>query len=424
MTTEININKMLNIYKRIIENKVDIKNKLNKLLFFILILFFPINQQYHIRPFPSVDGFIIDYLITKISIVELLIFSIFLINFKDLITYFKSIYKNILFWIFILLTIQSILRSGYTYLAIYQNISLFIVIFIGILLFKREGLLNSNLLVISIKSWIVLLSLLGFSQFYFQESVFDNYALTGEFPYSSDYYHIKQKNFIFGNLIPPYAIFSHSNIFGAYLILLMIFLNVLKKDSLFFYLLILLDLLLIGSAACLLAFVVYVISLYLKDRFIMVLIPGLLVISFTFISLHSFNFSDYKEDPSIYRRLYMFDLSTTYFLNDPVIFYFGSGYGNYFRIVKNDLYVYEIIRFFQPTHFSFFWVIWNYGFLFLLTLFYLIYANYKNLSSNFLRIILVLTIFSIFDHYLVTNHQLRNLLMLLIPYSLKFKNSI
>lgn len=415
---------MFNINKKINDKIVDIKPKLNQIVFALLILFFPLNQQYHFRPFPSVEGFIIDYLIVKISIIELLIISIVIFNFSDVLNILKKFIKKWYFWGFLLIIFQSILRSDYFLLALYESLILLLIVLLGFLFFKNQELLNKPLLVKSIKFWLIILSILGIIQFVTQESVFDNYALTGEFPYNSDYYHIKQKGLIFDESIPPYSIFSHSNIFGAYIIFLLIFLRVFNKDSIYFYFLVAFDLVIIGSSACMLAFVVFIISLKLKTKYVKYLILGIPVVLLGIYFLNSYKYLDFREDSSVYRRLYMFDLSSSKFIESPEILLFGSGYFNYFNTVKSDLYRFELVRFFQPPHFSVFLIIWNYGILFILLLLFLIYRNLEKINLSLSRVLLVIVVLIFFDHYLITNHQIKVLLMLLIPYSLKIKNSI
>ena len=115
---------MFNKYKKIIEKIVDIKSYLNFILLNLLVILFPLNQQYHFRPYPSVDGFIIDYLILKVSIPEILVVLLLTINFNECLKivfskeYFKVISAIVLFFL------VSILRSNYPLLAIYENILL------------------------------------------------------------------------------------------------------------------------------------------------------------------------------------------------------------------------------------------------------------------------------------------------------------
>jgi len=415
---------MFNKYKRIIEKIVDIKRYLNLIFLNSLVILFPLNQQYHFRPFPSVDGFIIDYLILKISIIEVILILIFIFNFYKILEAAKLILRSTFFWILIVFISIAVFRSNYLVLALYENSILIIYFLIGNYIFHNLGDLNVNLLRNSLKFWVIVLSLLGYVQFYTQGSVLNNYYLFGEFPYSSEHYHVKQKSIIFDNFIPPYAIFSHSNIFGAYLIFMLFFLRVLKSDSRIFYLLVFTCLLIIGSTACLLAFFILIASRHLAFDQIKNLIFYFLILCLGVLFLNSYKYSSYLGDFSIYRRLYMFDLSLTYFINNPLMLLFGSGYYNYFLEIKENLFSYEIVRFFQPQHFGFFFLIWQYGLLFLLIISVLVTKYLPKSTADFLRVLLLVVVLSCFDHYIFTNHQFKVLLLLVIPYSLKIKNSI
>jgi hypothetical protein len=415
---------MFNKYKKIIEKIVDIKNYLNFILLNLLVILFPLNQQYHFRPYPSVDGFIIDYLILKVSIPEILVVLLLAINYKECLKivfskeYFKVISAIVLFFL------VSILRSNYPLLAIYENILLLVCFVLGIYFYKNLKVLNKNLLVQSIKVWIVLLTLLGITQFVTQGSVFNNYPLTGEFPYTEDYYHIKQKNIFFENLIPPYTIFSHSNIFGGYLIFLFILLNTLEGFKKIFLILSIFNLILVGSVACLVAFSIYLLTLKVDLRKTSILFKFIFYLSLAIYLIYSYRYLEFRGDYSIYRRLYMFDLSLNYFISNPINFLFGSGYFNYFGLIKDSLYRYELVRFFQPPHFAFNFIIWQYGFVFLSFVLLLFTKLYSKINAATLRALVVVLILFSFDHYLITNHQFKIIFLLFFPYSLNLKNGI
>jgi hypothetical protein len=410
--------------KNLNENIVDIKNHLNNILVNLIFILFPLNQQYHFRPFSSVEGVIIDYLIVKVSIPEILILSLFFINLKGILKIITDYFLSIWTLISLVLILNSVIRSSYIFLAIYENSLLIVAVLVGAFFYKNLNKINSKILILSIKIWILLLTILAISQFHYQSSVFDNYPLTGEFPYTEDHYHIKQKNVFFENLIPPYGIFSHSNIFGGYLLFLLVFLRVLKADSKVYYFFILTNLILIGSSACLLAFIFYILTLRLGKRYLILLIKFIFAASFGIYFLNSHLYELYSDDYSVYRRLYMYDLSSTHFLRDPIILFFGSGYYNYFNIVKSDLYSYELVRFFQPPHFSYYLFIWQYGLILLLSIVLLVVKYLNSATKELLSIYLIAVILFSFDHYILTNHQFKILLILLIPYSLNYKNSI
>ena len=407
---------------------MDIKKlnqKINELLLISISLLFPLNQQLHLKPFPNVDGFIIDYLITKISIPEILLVTLTIFNFKRLVNILKT--KNLQLPIlgFVIFGIISTYLSKYPMLSIYENFIL-LILFLNIFLTASE--LDERKILIftkAIKFWVITLSILGLFQFYFQSSVLNNYYLFGEFPYSEDYYHIKQKGFLFPYLIPPYSIFSHSNIFGGFILISIIVLGLFKKDSYLFHILTVGMLCIIGSLNILLCYFLWLFLIKLpkfKLNWIMFLLLPLSIYLTQF--LLSFDYLYYQGNYSIYRRLYMFDLSRVEFVASPVNFILGSGYFNYFEVVKNNLYDYEVVRFFQPPHNLFNLLIWQYGVLFLIFLGWFLVRNFKRVNPELAKFLLVILVASMFDHFFLTNHQIKFFIFLVIPYSLNRQNSI
>ena len=407
--------------------KIKYKDKINCLILLGLTVLFPLNQQLHVKPFPDVDGFIIDYLMLKISIPELLIVLITIFQIRPILDSIKS--ERLVRYValtFSLFSTVSILFSKYQMVAIYENL-IMVLLILNLLPFIRSPYLNLNLFVNSIKIWMVLLSILGFSQFWLQESVLNSYALFGEFPYSEDYYHIKQKGFLFEDLIPPYAIFSHSNIFGGFILLSIMFLGVAKKDSIYFHLTSLLLFLIIGSLNILICYLIWIaftkISRISRKEISFAKVFFLLLTIYFLQLFMSLNYAEYSGNFSLFRRLYMFDLSFNSFIENPTNL-FISGYYNYFYIVKDQLYRYEVVRFFQPPHNLFNILIWQYGVLFLISLFMLLNYLFKRIPQDLVKLVSVVLVASMFDHFFITNHQLKFFVFLIIPYSLIAKNSI
>jgi len=301
---------------------------------------------------------------------------------------------------------------------------LFAIFSLGCLFYQNLEIIKPKLLIKSLKIWILFLTLIACLQFLTQSSIFNNYSLTGEFPYSEDYYHIKQKSIFFNDLIPPYTIFSHSNIYGGYLVFLLFLLLFLENGNYLFLGLVLINLIIVGSVACLLAFFILLVSSKIDSKQLRILLLTLTALSLVVFFLNSFKYKEFSNDYSIYRRLYMFDLSSNYFIDHPLEFLFGSGYFNYFQKIKLDLYNYEIVRFFQPPHYAPVLIIWQYGFVFLILILIVILRNFKNFNQNFLRFLLIILVLGSFDHYILTNHQHRILFVIVIPYSLKNKNRV
>jgi hypothetical protein len=390
-------------------------------ILFLLVILFPVNQQLHIRPFPNIEGVIVDYLILKISIPEVLLIVLTLFNLNWIIRSLKEhaevISKYLLLWLIIIgFSILNIFKSNYPLLAFYENLILILILLNSLTLkyFQKINLLYlfSN----SIKFWMFTLLILGIFQFYAQESVLGSYYFFGEFTYSSDNYHIKQDGMLIKNLIPAYGIFSHSNIYGAFFLISSMFLHLVKKNSLYLTLIAIGGIFLSGSLNILLGFIFFLIFFYLKINYKILAIYCL----FCFLVLNylSFGFQSYQEDLSIYRRLYMINLSNIKFSEDIFGAITGFGYYNYFKIVSEDLFFYEIIRFFQPPHNVFYLIVWNYGLIFLIAFLILLFKLIKNADKEFKIFFLILILISMFDHFIFTNHQIKMLLFLILPYSI------
>lgn len=407
--------------------KIKYIDKMNYILLLALTVLFPLNQQLHLKPFPNVDGFIIDYLMLKISVPELLIVLITTSQIRPILDSIKNeILVRYVVLVFSIFSVVSIVFSRYQLVAIYENL-IIVLLILNLLPLIKSPYLNLSLFVNSIKVWMILLALLGFSQFWLQESVLNNYALFGEFPYSEDHYHIKQKGFLFEDLIPPYAIFSHSNIFGGFILLSIMFLGIAKKDSIFFHTISLALFFIIGSLNILVCYLIWIVFTKIPGvanrqiSFAKVLF--LLLIIYFLQMFMSLSYKDYSGNFSLFRRLYMFDLSLNSFIENPANLLI-SGYYNYFYIVKNQLYRYEVVRFFQPPHNLFNTLIWQYGVLFLISFFIFLNYTFRKIPQELVKLTSVVLVASMLDHFFLTNHQLKFFVFLIIPYSLIAKNSI
>lgn len=403
-------------------------NVTNQIIVYLLLSLFPLNQQLHLKPFPSVDGFIIDYLMVKISIPETLLFVFLLLNIKVLLRTFLNLnlkQKILLIIPFLFLSISTI-KSSYLNLAIYENFVIFSII-LFLISFKDYLLSFSEIFIKSLKVWLILLLSLGVFQFVYQSSVLGNYYIFGEFPYTEDHFHVKQKNMFFENLIPPYGIFSHSNIFGGYILFVILILRFFKKDEFWCHIASLIVFCLVGSLTVFLGYLLLVTLTLLKShsfvfkRSSFFIYVSILVFVNTLLTL---DIQKYQNDFSVYRRVYMVDISVKEFFRNPSNFLFGFGYFNYFSVVKDRLYDYELVRFFQPVHNSYFWIIWQYGFVFLIFIFFILFVYWKKINNFQIIFLYVISTVGFLDHYVVTNHQLKILFMLFLTYSLTAKNNV
>lgn len=407
---------MILINKKLIEKYV---NKISSILVLLIIITFPINQQIHFRPFPTVDGFIIDYLILKVSLPEVILLCFFILNIWRVFCGFNKV-RILVFSFFFCILLLSVINSKYKSLAIYENLIWLVVFQNAYLIYRRPELVDAGFLGKSIKIWITILFVLGFSQFINQGSIFNNYRWTGEFPYSESNLFIKQRGNILTDFMPPMGIFSHANIFGAYILFLIVTLNFLKKDALQYHFCSLGIIILTGSIPVIIAYLLFLFFTKYYKLLNLKLIFIIAVISFLPMFLDSKDFSD---NFSIFRRVYLLDISENYFIDNPTNLFFGSGYFNYFSIIRSELWDYEIIRFFQPPHNIFILALWNYGLLFLMLIIFIVLISRNFLNKKSLQFLFLIIFLGTFDHYLLTNHQFR-VLYFFIPYSIFYKNDV
>ena len=401
---------------------IKILGKARELIYYLIVILFPLNQQLHLRPFPSIDGRIIDYLIIKISIVEVLLICFTILNIPNLLKLFIELYRKhfYLFISFLGLTVLVSLNSyfsRYPILSVYENLIIYLIILNSLTLGNFNWKIVTNLLQKSLKTWMILLVILGFLQVFYQSSILNSYKFFGEFPYESSNYHIKQDGLLFNNLIPAYGIFSHSNIYGAFFLFSLMFLCLLKKHTLLYIVIGSLGVLLSGSLNILICLLLFMLFSYFKLN--SKLLYLYLLVSFIALNIFSLDFQKYEENHSIYRRVYMINISNEYFYQKPINFLFGFGYYSYFSDVAERLYRFEIIRFFQPPHNLIYLLIWNYGFISILILSYLWFRFSKAIHSSYRVLFLIILSVSMFDHFFFTNHQLKMLVFLILPYSLK-----
>ncbi|MCX7955668.1 MAG: hypothetical protein N2593_00975, partial [Patescibacteria group bacterium] len=114
----------------------EIKKFLNKILIIFFVFFISSQFGKHFFPeFSYINGIRVDYLSPTIYLIDILTFTFFVLNFKNIFIFFKN-KKIIIFFIF--LTIN-ILFSKNQIISLYQFlriIELFIVFFIGNQIFK------------------------------------------------------------------------------------------------------------------------------------------------------------------------------------------------------------------------------------------------------------------------------------------------
>jgi len=422
---------------------------LSKKLFYLLIFLLPLNLGKHFVLKDSfVNGLLIDYLIPTIyvqDIVIVLLLCIFIyesiIKRKEpTLTFISRFFspKLYLFHFFVFSVFLSSTLSLIPFVSLFSFLRLFLYYLLFLYIttsvdFKREFILVLNTLLVS----VTLVSILGIFQFIHKGSIFNNYLLFGEQPYSFSTPGIVLENLFGFTVVPSYGLFRHPNIFGGILSILLIFVfSRLKISKIYYFILgvLLVSLLTTFSYLAILSFIIGVfIYLFLQTKFgrdffskkVSRNIFGLLLIGLPlFIYLLPFDsfgstvtsnmFSYFGlSSNTITRRIGLLKSSFQIFGDN---FMYGVGISTFTYHI--DLYYTDegSIRFSQPVHNVFALVFSETGFiaahLFLLIVLPSFTRSFRNplLLVIFFQIIFL----SSFDHYFWTIHQAQLLFWIIL----------
>jgi O-antigen ligase len=403
------------------------------ILFYIILLALPLNLGKHfIFDFSYSEGALIDYALPTVYVQDLLILLFLVLHVVLCRTLPK---KSIYLLPLILLLLLNILTSANIFASVYFASRLVIYSFFALIstkyLKKISGKALILLLVISISS----ISLLALTQWVLQHSLFNNYIFFGEQPYFFLTPGILHHTFLGDSVIPPYAIFKHPNVLGGYLsialvslvLLLISYTKVISTGlSLFLFISVLLGTLIVFltfSYSAWLSFFLGICFVYLSNynrRIAMVIMP--LVVTFVFI-LGMFGFFSASlgiSSNSLSRRLVLIQSSAHLFTSSP---YFGTGLNTNAFLIKDTPFFVREVNFFQPVH-NIYWLLLSEGglVLFIPFIILVLYSYLKSLKINiFVSVTLSqFLLLGVFDHYLLTSHQMLLLVLLTLAASLNY----
>jgi O-antigen ligase len=268
----------------------------------------------------------------------------------------------------------------------------------------------------------IFVSVLGIAQFFNQGSIFNNYLVLGEQPYSVSKWGINREVFLGDLVVPSYGLFRHPNVFGAYLVIILMFFTLagLYYDRKYLYLLPL------GITAlfCTLsysAWIVFVLGMFLAFIVPKTPKPGFIaivsvLICLALLMLPALDFSN----PSLFRRSHLLTASYRLISDYPL---FGIGSNNFTAVFEKYLPPVRDIRFVQPVH-NIYVLIWSESGIFALLFFllFLIFSvrrlvlpSYTRIFSKvFLVILMQILLLGSFDHYFWTIHQTQILFWLVL----------
>lgn len=402
-------------------------------LLYLILLLLPINLGKHfVFDFSYSEGVLVDYALPTLYLQDILIL-LFVILQVVLIRKFPRRILNTLPIVALLLI--NCLYSVNIYASMYFVLRFFLYLVFAIMSISYvKKIKNHHLFLVGLLS-VCLLSVLALAQWSLQSSVFNNYLVLGEQPYSILTPGILRHSFLGNTIIPPYSLFKHPNILGGYLSLVLVWMCMFlvftrEKIShtviylLFFVLLIsICALFLTFSISAWLSFTLGLVGIYLykynkrlANKVMLFSVAGIFI-----LGMFGF-FSDILINPtsSLTRRFVLIQSAVYSFGQSPL---FGSGINTFSFTTLTTPYFVRDISFYQPVH-NVFWLILSEGglFLFIPTAFFLSYAYIKNLKNTSLFSITFSQFFllSVFDHYLITSSQMLLLVLLTIVTSVTY----
>ncbi len=393
---------------------------LSKWIFYLLIAVLPLNLGYHFEISGSyVFGKLIDYLVPTVYFQDLAALALVVaLLFEHKKLSLKGPVKILFF--FLIFLIPSIFVSPVKILSFSIYLRIFLYSVAGFFAYyyvdKKDFKIITKILLIQ----IIFVSLLAISQFVLQHSVFNNYLILGEQPYSSATPYITKESFFGHTVIPPMSLFRHPNALAGYLSVMLILIAFLfPKDKLskLAFVLCLITLLLAFSYLTTIFLGVTLVLGYLNLDFKKIFLIYLLVISILFL-LPFYGVS--SSNPSIYRRANLLD--TAYIVSGENLM-LGVGTGAFTSVVDRFQTTSDI-RFTQPVHNVFVLILTESGLLpFMLIVFLILYSSKLLIISKvkpFFLILMLTTLLMSSDHYFWTAQQPLLLLFLLLGFSWNF----
>lgn len=410
-----------------------LKSIRSKHIFYLLVFLIPLNLGKHfILKSAFIEGLLVDYLIPTIYIQDILVLLLLTFWFfenkgrrdiniskdvenKTLNTTGNSLKeilnrKEIQTLIFLLFSIfLSILVSTHFLSSIISFIRL--LLYFGFSFYVAKDIdmkkdFNKIILLFCIS--ISFLGILSILQYIKQASLFNNYLILGEQPYSFSTQGIIKENIFGFTKIPSYGLFRHPNIFGGFLSIALIWIYAKARKNKFYLLPYALGLIGLLFTFSIFSYFSLLIGLILSLKKHQKLVYTILFAIFLF----SFMLPLFKNMPWVFRHVSNISferrsnlLTSSYKLIEEN-FLFGLGFNNSTSFIEKYLVRDSITRFIQPVHNIFVLVFLESGiFAFFFFIKFLNLSLIKAKNSLFLISLLQIIFLGCFDHYFLTMHQ-------------------
>jgi hypothetical protein len=380
-----------------------------KTLFYFLIFILPLNLgKTFLVNFGYIDGVLVDYFMPRVFLQDIVVLLVLLVWLYEISFQKSELLKYPAFFNFLLLFIAglffNVLFSTNFYISVVYFMR-FVLYLLFLFHLTQESYSLSRILSI-FKFHIVFLFVLSFFQWNLQSSVFDNYLILGEQPYSYSTIGVSKQSLFGYTRIPSYGLFRHPNVLAGFVLVLYFFIlyfeKNLKKSLLYLYLASL-TIFFTLSLSAFLAFVLGLILFYIKKD----IYKFLLFLGLALFALLNIQLLPVFDDSFVIRRFLNIAAIENIFTN----FFLGTGLNT--SILNIDYFSLGLpYKFFQPVHNIYLLVFSELGvFLFGMVLFF-IYITLKKTTEEFFNILLLIMFLGIFDHYFFTIHQTSYLMLL------------
>jgi len=382
--------------------------KINKILFFLFILFLPTQLGKHFfLPFSYLSGVRVDYLAPTIYLTDIIIFLLVIFNFKIVFKFFQN--KKVLIGLFLLLI--NVLFSRLPIISFYWLIK--IIEFLAVI-----SLAKKMLKTLKEKSILTAFLLSGlFELFLSTAQLINKHSVQGIFYYfgerliSLSMPGVAKASFQGVEFLRPYGTFSHPNSLAGFFLILYFLVLTNKKFNRYLvlkYLFLLVSSLLIFLSFSKIAILTYLflsIIYYLKSS-IKIKCRLCVFARLFMIVVVSLIFLQATTDPlTISKRIELMKNSITIILHYPI---YGVGLGSY--LVEQAKFSSKYYLFFnQPVHNIFLLYFSEVGIVIGSLILFLSLVKVNQLIKVSLYVFSALILTGLFDHYWLTLQQ--NLLL-------------
>lgn len=398
-----------------------LKNKLftiEKVIFYLLIAFLPSQLGYHFWPdYSFIFGIRVDYLSPTIFFTDILFFILFsFFVFRQKVNGLEILKKyKVYVFLFLIFAVLNSLKSVAPLGALYKWLKIVEMLLLGFYVSKNLALVKDKIFVRVLSLSLIVISLLGISQFLLGKTLGGISYFIGERTFNSSTPGIALQTINGHDYLRAYSSFSHPNSFAGYLLIgILLFLLVRPKRNILTDASVLFSVIAFALTFSLAAFMAstaaFVIFVLLRDRVLnysKALIGGLFLFSFAMAFVPQYLIhGNYFNRPEVSERVELVTISKKMFLQSPII---GKGLNTFvinLPSVKPDN---SYFWFLQPVH-NILWLLLSETgivgiYLFLYFIFRLNETFIVNKNKIGFIMLFVILFIGTFDHYFLSLQQ-------------------